>query len=295
MTADASAGFDVKRLQRIGDHLQHRYIDTGKIVGCQVAVGRRGTLAYAASLGLRDRERGVPIGDDTIFRIYSMTKPMTSIALMQLFERGLFQLEDPVSRFFDSWGSHRVWVSGSGHEMVTESARRQITVRDLLTHTSGLTYGGLLAGIGEQHPIDEVYRAAQIRAPGVLTSSAEFMDKLALMPLRFHPGAAYLYSLATDACGALVEQISGMPFADYLAENILQPLSMVDTAFQVAPENLDRFAANYARYPDQTTRLLDDPTTSAFIRSPSFVSGGGGLTGTMADYSRFCEMLRCRR
>ena len=294
MTDMAHAGFDTARIQRIGDHLQSRYIDPGKIAGCQVAVGRRGSLAYAASFGLRDRERGVPIGDDTIFRIYSMTKPITSIALMQLFERGLFQLDDPVARFFPSWKAHRVWASGSGGDMVTEAAHRPVSMRDLLTHTSGLTYGGVLPGMGDQHPVDELYRAAQIRTPGVEASLAESMEKLAEVPLRFQPGSAYMYSLATDACGALVERISGVPFEQYLKENILGPLGMVDTSFQVAPGDLHRFAANYARYPDRTTRLMDDPATSAFTRPPSFVSGGGGLTGTVADYSRFCEMLRCR-
>ena len=118
------------------------------------------------------------------------------------------------------------------------------------------------------------------------------MDKLGRVPLRYQPGTAYMYSLATDACGALVERISGVPFAEYLQHNIFDPLGMVDTSFQVAPDKLDRFAANYSRNPDKTTTLLDDPATSAFTRPPAFVSGGGGLTGTMADYVRFCEMLR---
>jgi CubicO group peptidase (beta-lactamase class C family) len=118
------------------------------------------------------------------------------------------------------------------------------------------------------------------------------MDKLGAVPLRYQPGTAYMYSLSTDACGALVEVISGVPFADYLQQHIFEPLGMVDTAFQVAPDKVDRFAANYSRHPDKTTRLMDDPTTSAFTRPPAFVSGGGGLTGTLADYIRFCEMLR---
>ena len=243
-----AAGFDAARLERVAHHLQGRYVDPGKIVGCQVAVGRRGLLAYSASFGQRDRERKVALGDDTIFRIYSMTKPLTSIALMQLFERGLFQLDDPVSRFFPSWDAHQVWVSGSGEEMVTEPANRRITIRDLLTHTSGLTYGGVLPGMGDQHPVDAVYWAAQVRTAGVTTSLGDFMEKLALVPLRFQPGTAYMYSLATDACGALVERISGVPFAQYLNVNILEPLGMVDTSFEVAPDNVHRFAANYAGF-----------------------------------------------
>jgi CubicO group peptidase (beta-lactamase class C family) len=287
-----AAGFDAARLERIGDHLERRYIDPGKIAGCQVAVGRRGHLAYQRSFGLRDRERGVAIGDDTIFRIYSMTKPITSIALMQLFERGMFQLDDPVTRFFPSWRDHRVWVSGAGDDMVTEPASRPVSFRDLLSHTSGLTYGGALPGMGDQHPVDAVYRPMMIGGAGVETTMVEFMEKLGRVPLRYQPGSAYMYSLATDACGALVERISGVPFAEYLQDNILDPLGMVDTSFQVAPHKLDRFAANYSRNPDKTTTLLDDPATSAFTRPPTFMSGGGGLTGTVADYVRFCEMLR---
>ena len=289
-----AAGFDAARLERIAAHLDSRYIAPGKIAGCEVAVGRHGHLAYHATLGLRDRERAVPIGDDTIYRIFSMTKPIVSIALMQLFEQGMFQLDDPVARVVPSWRNHRVWVSGRGDDMVTEPAHRPISFRDLLSHTSGLTYGGVLPGMGDQHPIDEVYRGLQIRSAGVPATMAEFMDKLGQVPLRFQPGTAYMYSLATDACGALVELMSGQPLPEYLREQILEPLGMHDTAFQVAPDKAHRFAANYARMPDKTTTLLDDPATSAYLRPPAFVSGGGGLTGTLADYTRFCEMLRRR-
>ena len=289
-----AAGFDAGRLDRIATHLDSRYIAPGKIAGCEVAVGRHGHLAYRASLGLRDRERATPLGDDTIFRIYSMTKPIVSIALMQLFEQGMFQLDDPVARVVPSWRNHRVWVSGRGDDMITEPAHRPISFRDLLSHTSGLTYGGVLPGMGDQHPIDEIYRGLQIRSAGVSATMAEFMDRLGQVPLRFQPGTAYMYSLATDACGALVELMSGQSLPDYLREHILGPLGMHDTAFQVAPDKAHRFAANYARMPDKTTTLLDDPATSAYLRPPAFVSGGGGLTGTLADYTRFCEMLRRR-
>jgi CubicO group peptidase (beta-lactamase class C family) len=289
-----AAGFDAARLDRIATHLESRYIAPGKIAGCEVAVGRHGHLAYRASLGLRDRERATPLGDDTIYRIFSMTKPIVSIALMQLFEQGMFQLDDPVARVVPSWRNHRVWVSGRGDDMITEPAHRPISFRDLLSHTSGLTYGGVLPGMGDQHPIDEIYRGLQIRSSGVPTTMAEFMDKLGQVPLRFQPGTAYMYSLATDACGALVELMSGQSLPEYLREHILGPLGMHDTAFQVAPDKAHRFAANYARMPDKTTTLLDDPATSAYLRPPAFVSGGGGLTGTLADYTRFCEMLRRR-
>jgi CubicO group peptidase (beta-lactamase class C family) len=287
-----AAGFDPARLDRISAHLDRHYVTPGKIAGYQVAVGRHGLLAYQHSSGLRDRERGVAIGDDTVFRIYSMTKPLTSIALMQLFERGMFQLDDPVARVVPSWREHRVWVSGGGDDMVTEPSHRPVSFRDLLSHTSGLTYGGMLPGMGDQHPIDAIYRSLKIRSAGVPTTMPEFMDKLSQVPLRFQPGTAYMYSLATDACGALVELMSGVPFDEYLRTHITGPLGMADTAFQVAPDQQHRFAANYSRNADKTTTLLDDPATSAYTRPPAFVSGGGGLTGTVADYVRFCEMLR---
>lgn len=286
-------GLDAGRLQRIAQHLEQQYLSKDKIAMAQVAVGRRGKLAYHCALGHRDRERGVPVGDDTIYRIYSMTKPITSIALMQLFERGLFQLDDPVSRFYPSWKHHRVYVSGAGDDMVTEPTERPVTFRHLLSHTSGLTYGALLAGM-PYHPVDDLYKAQKIRHVAVRQSMDEFMEKLGNVPLRFQPGTAYQYSLATDACGALVEKISGVPFEDYIQEHILDPLGMVDTAFQVPADKAHRFAANYQRNPDKTTTLMDDPTTSTYLQPPSFVSGGGGLTGTVADYTRFCEMLRRR-
>lgn len=285
-------GLDAKRLERIGEHLERNYIASGKIAGCQVAVARHGHMAYQKSFGSMDLERGKPMADDAIFRIYSMTKPITSVALMTLYERGYFQLNDPVSRFVPSWKEHRVWTSGEGDVMQTEPAHRPVSFRDVLSHTAGLTYGGGLPGVGIQHPIDRIYRELKVRSVGGADSMLEFMDKLGQVPLRYQPGAQWMYSLATDVCGALVEIISGKPFAQYLQDEIFEPLGMKDTAFQVAPQDQDRFAANYQRGPDKKLKLIDDPATSDFNREPGFKSGGGGLTGTTADYMRFCEMLR---
>ena len=293
-TADArQAGFDGARLDRIGSHLVRRYIEPGKIAGCQVAIARHGQLAYSASFGHQDRERDVPMADDAIFRIYSMTKPIVSVALMQLFEAAAFRLDDPVSRFFPEWAEHRVWVSGEGDSMITEPAKRSVTMRDVLSHTGGLTYGGGLPGVGLQHPVDQVYRDLKIRSSGGNDTLPEFMAKLGQVPLRFQPGEAWMYSLSTDVCGALIERISGLPLAEYLQREIFQPLGMIDTAFRVAPDTARRFAANYQRNIDKTTTLMDDPAHSAYLSPPAFTSGGGGLTGTTADYLRFCEMLRC--
>ena len=285
-------GLDADRLERIGEHLQKQYIDKGRIAGCQIAVTRHGHPAYNAVFGSMDLERKKPMAEDTIFRIYSMTKPITSVALMTLFERGFFQLDDPVQRFFPEWKNQRVWVSGEGEDMVTAPLDRPVSIRDVLTHMSGLTYGGGLPGVGIQHPVDKVYRALKVRSLGSTDTLSEFMTKLSQVPLLFQPGTKWMYSLATDVCGALVERISGVPFDKYLQDVIFDPLGMVDTAFHVAPEKAHRFASNYQRNPDKTLGLLDDAGTSAYLKPAGFLSGGGGLTGTCADYMRFAEMLR---
>ncbi|WP_310541204.1 serine hydrolase domain-containing protein [Phenylobacterium sp.] len=285
-------GLDAGRLERITDHIERNYIGPQKIAGCQIAVSRHGHQAYLKSFGSMDLERNKPMMDDAIFRIYSMTKPITSIALMTLYEKGYFQLNDPVSRFVPSWKNHSVWVSGEGDSMVTEALKRPVSFKDVLSHTGGFTYGGGLPGVGDQHPVDKIYRGLKVRSAGSNDTMMEFLDKLGQVPLLYQPGERWMYSLATDICGALVEVVSGKPFAQYLQEEIFGPLGMKDTSFFVSPDKIDRFCANYQRGPDKKLKVIDDPATSAFAKEPGFKSGGGGLTGTIADYMRFCEMLR---
>ena len=285
-------GLDAGRLERITDHIERNYIGPQKIAGAQIAVSRHGHQAYLKSFGSMDLDRGKPMMDDAIFRIYSMTKPITSIALMTLYEKGYFQLNDAVSRYVPSWRNHRVWVSGEGEAMVTEAPKRPVSFKDVLSHSGGFTYGGGLPGVGDQHPVDKIYRGLKVRSAGGNDTMMEFLDKLGQVPLLYQPGERWMYSLATDICGALVEVISGKPFAQYLQEEIFAPLGMTDTAFFVSPDKIDRFCANYQRGPDKKLKLIDDPATSTFASEPGFKSGGGGLTGTTADYMRFCEMLR---
>jgi CubicO group peptidase (beta-lactamase class C family) len=292
--APKDTGLSTARLERITEHLERSYIAPGKIAGCQVAVARHGRLAYFRSFGQMDREAGKAMADDAIFRIYSMTKPITSVALMSLYERGYFQLNDPVSRFFPQWKNHRVWVSGSGEAMVTEPPARPLSMRDMLCHTGGLTYGAALVALGAPDSglaVDKVYAEVGVRR-GRGETLMEFMDKLAKVPLLYQPGERWMYSLSTDVCGALVEKISGKRFDRYLQEAIFGPLGMKDTAFFVTPDKVDRFCANYRRGEDKSLRLLDAPQTSDYLKEPSFFSGGGGLTSTTEDYLRFCEMLR---
>ncbi|HEV7158185.1 MAG TPA: serine hydrolase domain-containing protein [Caulobacteraceae bacterium] len=287
-------GLSVPRLERITDHLERSYIQPGKIAGCQLAIARRGHLAYFRSLGSMDLERGKAMSDDAIFRLYSMTKPITSVALMSLYERGYFQLGDPVSRFFPAWKDQRVWVSGEGAAMVTEAARQPPSMRDMLGHTGGLTYGAMLEALGApvaNREVNRIYAERGVRR-GRGETLAEFMDKLAGVPLLYQPGERWMYSLATDVCGALVEKISGQRFDRFLQETIFGPLGMNDTGFTVPAEKVDRFSANYRRNPDKTLALIDDPQKSEYLAEPSFFSGGGGLVGTTQDYLRFCEMLR---
>ncbi len=282
-----AAGFSSSRLERITGHMERNYIDSGKIAGAQIAVARHGHLAYFENLGQMDRERSRPMADDTIFRIYSMTKPITSVALMQLYERGLFQLNDPVHRVIPGWREQQVYLEGEGEHIRLEPVREPVTFRHLLCHTAGLSYGAT------RHPVDKLYRAERIRRDQGETLSS-FVNKLANVPLHFQPGSRWMYSYATDVCGHLVEALSGQRLDAYFAEHIFEPLGMKDTAFHVHPDKRSRFAANYERAPDKTLKLLDDPEKSPYLGEPTFFSGGGGLTGTTADYLKFCEMLRCR-
>lgn len=288
-TKSTSEGFAPGRLKRITEHLERNYIASGKIAGCQTLVARHGEVAYFSSQGCMDRERARPMADDTIFRIYSMSKPITSVALMTLYERGHFQLNDPITRVIPGWKDQRVWVSGEGEGMQTRELDKPMTFRHVLSHTGGLTYGGT------DHPVDQAYRAAGLGTPGARGDGQTlqtFIDRLATVPLRYSPGDQWMYSYSTDVCGYLVEALSGKPFDAYLKETIFDPLGMKDTAFSVSPKKASRLAANYARAKDKSLQLIDDPATSAYLTKPSFLSGGGGLTSTTADYFRFCEMLR---
>jgi len=283
-SAPADLGLDPTRLSYIAEHLKG-YVDSGKMAGTLVLVARAGEIAHLSAYGLADRERNRPMARDTIFRIYSMSKPITSIALMQLYERGLFQLDDPVDKYIPGWNNQRVYVMGNGPAMVTKPVTRQMTVRDLLSHQSGLTYGFL-----ERTNVDAMYRkngVGQIETRGTLR---EMVEALAELPLEFSPGDAWNYSVSTDICGYLVEVISGQRFDDYLQANIFDPLGMVDTGFHVPQAKAHRLAANYGVAPNGI-RLIDDPATSSYLTPPTFLSGGGGLASTIDDYLVFCQAL----
>jgi CubicO group peptidase (beta-lactamase class C family) len=279
-------GLSSLRLARIGDHMK-RYIDAGKIAGTLTLVARRGQVAYLEPQGHLEIERRRPVTADAVWRIYSMTKPITSVGLMMLYEEGRFQLDDPVHRFIPSWQNLRVFVGGNYPTFKTAPVERPMTIRDLLSHTSGLTYGFM-----ERTNVDAAYRklgvADQTRSGYTLQ---DMVDTLAELPLEFSPGTRWNYSVATDVIGHLIEVISGQRLDAYLRARILEPLGMRDTGFVLEDEQAARFAANYERQADGSLKMIDNPEQSSY-RKRSFFSGGGGLLSTAPDYFRFTSMLQ---
>jgi CubicO group peptidase (beta-lactamase class C family) len=240
-----------------------------------------------------DLERGKPMRDDTIFRIYSMTKPITSVAIMMLYERGHFQLNDPVWRFIPQWHDLQVYQAGVVPNFMSQAPLRAMTIRDLLTHMSGLTYGFM-----NRTNVDHAYRRLGVSgaAPGMRADNAaenleDMVDRLARIPLEFSPGTRWNYSVSTDILGHLVEVISGQRFDTFLKQHIFDPLGMTDTGFVVDETNVPRFAANYQRSADKRLVCTDDPEDSIYIRPRSMLSGGGGLASTAGDYLKFTRML----
>ncbi|PIU07886.1 MAG: serine hydrolase [Methylobacterium sp. CG08_land_8_20_14_0_20_71_15] len=273
------------RLERI-DGWMRRLVDEGRLAGLSVAVERRGRLGFFRAHGRSDLARGRPFADDTIVRIYSMTKPLTSVAVMMLYEEGRFQLDDPVTRLLPEFAGMRVLTGGNRARPETEPARREITIRDLLTHTAGLTYGFMEATLA-----DEIYRREGIDFHRRDASLAEVVERLAGLPLLAQPGEEWNYSVATDVLGHLVAVVSGIDFASFLRERVIGPLGMADTDFHVPADKLPRFAANYIYDRERRLKLYDDSVETAYASPPAIASGGGGLVSTAADYLRFCRFL----
>jgi CubicO group peptidase (beta-lactamase class C family) len=279
------AGLCPRRIERIEGWMQ-RQISQGRLAGIEVLIHRRGHTVFHRCDGKCDLVRKADATPETIYRIYSMTKPLTAVAIMMLYEEGRFQLDDPISRYVPDFAHQRVFTGGGYGAVMTEPARRDITFRDLLTHTSGLTYAFMQAT-----PVDAIYRAQKLELPGSLEPLGEVVGRLAKVPLIAQPGTEWNYSISSDVLGHLVAVISGRPFDEFLRERVIRPLGMVDTDFFVPPDKVNRFAANYERGPDGRPRLIEDPEASRFLQSPKAPSGGGGLVGTARDYMRFCLML----
>ncbi|HEX3491416.1 MAG TPA: serine hydrolase domain-containing protein [Streptosporangiaceae bacterium] len=286
-TDPAEVGLDPARLERLDRHFA-RYVDQGRLPGWLIAVSRNGRVAHVSACGLRDMEDSLPVESDTLWRIYSMSKPVTSVAAMMLYEEGGFELTDPISRYIPAFADMRVFAGGSDVKPVTAPATEPIRVWHLLSHTAGLTYGFLRV-----HPVDAIYRAR-----GFEWSSPRDLDLAgcceawAGLPLLFEPGTEWNYSVATDVLGRLVEVVSGRSLDEFLAERVLAPLGMTDTAFWADADRAPRLGPLYTpgASPDQKAVRLDAMGKAAY-KPPRFLAGGAGLVSSAADYHRFTQML----
>ncbi len=284
-TDPEEVGLDSARLDRI-DRVLARYVDDGRLPGWLTLIARHGRIAHLSTYGQRDLERGLPVETDTVWRMYSMTKPITSVAAMMLAEEGAFELNDPVAKLIPSFADMRVYRAGSATNPLTVPATEPIRVWHLLTHTAGLTYGFHYA-----HPVDALYRQAGFdmgTPPG--HDLVTVCDMWAELPLLFEPGSEWNYSHATDVLGRVVEVASGQSLDEFFRTRIFQPLGMTDTAFWVSPDREDRLAALYNPHPVDRHAVLA-PGTGQVLHQPSCLSGGGGLAGSAGDYHRFASML----
>ncbi len=281
------AGLDPKTLADLDAYLA-RQVDEGRLPGYLLSLARGGRVAHLTTYGQRDREAGLPVGTDTLWRVYSMTKPVTSVAALILIEEGKLSLADPVSRHLPEFAEPRVYESGSGADVRTRPAEGPILVRHLMTHTSGLTFGFYY-----DHPVDALYRDAGLEnsvRPGA--TLAQTCAEYARLPLQFEPGSQWNYSVSTNVLGRIVEVVSGQDLDTFFAERILGPLGMTDAGFQVGPEQADRLAELYGEQEDGSIA----PVPGLPLRGgrPRFLSGSGGLAATARDYHRFAEFLRRR-
>ena len=283
--APEAVGLSSERLERLSAAMQG-LVDEGRLAGITTLIARHGKVAHFGTFGAQDMEAGKPMAEDTIFRIYSMTKPITSVALMLLYEEGLFRLSDPVEKYIPEFKDLPVAVGEDENGIVTEPADHPMTIRELMSHTAGLSYGAF-----SESPVDELYREAEVLHPD--STLRDMIEDLAAIPLRQQPGTIWHYSVAVDVQGYLVEVLSGQPFDEFLEERIFGPLGMADTSFWVPPEKVDRFAQVYVYDQDGALKLPDDePLRNRDFLSPvNFLSGGGGLVSTTMDYARFCQML----
>ncbi len=298
-----SVGFSAPRLERVSSWLAEQ-VESERLAGCSVLVARRGKVALQQATGMADQALGKPFSIDSIVRIYSMSKAITTVAAMMLYEQGRFQLDDPVANYLPEFLDTPVWRGGDASLDDVEAQHPAMTVKHLMTHTSGLTYGFMQTNV-----VDAAYRQARIEFPGTASTLAELVERVAGLPLICQPGSGWNYSVSTDVLGRLVEVWSGQSLSEFLQSRVLQPLAMIDTGFSVDPAGHDRFAALYAplsggdmssvaKTPTPAEialrgglKLQESSVDSRFLQPCELFSGGGGLTGTIGDYARFCQML----
>ncbi|MDT0277295.1 serine hydrolase domain-containing protein [Blastococcus goldschmidtiae] len=292
-TDPAEVGFDAGRLERLDRRLS-RWVDDGQLPGFLVTVARHGKLVHVGRGGLRDMDAGLPVEDDTRWRVFSMTKPVTSVAAMMLYEEGAFELTDPITKWLPEFAETRVYVAGSAQKPVTVPQIEPIRVWHLLTHTSGLTYG-----FHHAHPVDAIYRALGYEWGSPRDADlAEACRHWASAPLVFQPGSEWNYGVSTDVLGRLVEVVSGQTLDEFFEQRIFAPLGMRDTSFGLRPEDdPESLARLYLATPGKpggpsSGMVFGEAMDRGAHKKPVYLSGGGGLVSTAGDYLRFVEMLR---
>ena len=282
----AEVGMDAGRLSRIDTHLA-RYVDDGRLAGWQVLVTRHGEVVHTSTYGSRDLETGLPVEPDTLWRIYSMTKPVTSVVAMSLYEQGAFSLNDELSRYLPEFTDMRVLVGGNAEQPKTVPATEPIRIWHLLTHTAGLTYAFTRSSV-----LDEMYRlAAADPLVDTTTDLAGMCERWAGLPLLFEPGTGWNYSVATDVLGRLIEVLTGETLAQAFDRVVLGPLGMRETRWWVEGSDVQRLAALYVPNPEGGRPVRYDAMGGSALSPPALLSGGGGLVSTADDYRRFTAML----
>jgi CubicO group peptidase (beta-lactamase class C family) len=276
-----SLGFSIDRLTRI-NLLMDRYIDSSKLAGVETCVVRHGQSIHRDVFGFQDLEAKTPLAENSIFRIYSMTKPITAVALMMLYEESLFNLTDPVSKFIPDFENVKVW----GEKDKLEDQLHPMTVQDLLRHTAGMSYGGHSETLSH---VDKLYDDADIFNTQI--SLAEFSERVASIPLRFQPCKVWHYSISIDIAGYLVELLAGKPLGEFMQERIFDPLGMMDTGFEIDPSAQDRFCTLYGKTSASELAVLDLPESSVFLPPVKLQAGGAGLVSTTDDYLRFAGCI----
>ena len=302
MKKPEDVGMSTERLERITAWLEEQ-VSSNRLAGCSALVARHGEIVYQKSTGQSDVEAGKSFSNDTIVRAYSMTKPVTSVAAMMLYEEGAFQLDDPIALYLPEFFDTPVWAGGNALLEDTSPQETPITVRQVMTHTSGLTYGFMQSNV-----VDAAYRKAGIGGPSNIKNLEAWVKRAAEIPLVSQPGSQWNYSISTDVLGRLVEVWSGLSLEQFFHERIFVPLKMVDTGFYVREENRTRFSALYSPLggdgmssvaksgdplADKKTgiQLQESSAESSYFKPATIFSGGGGLVSTMADYGKFCQML----